>query len=140
MCLIYCLLSKIIITIYSWTYQISVNISNLPPVVCRRAHVLHTLFVFVCSRIAVSNTYCVVFLFCLSSSCVPYVASFSVLCFVCLRLVYHMLPVSLCCVLFVFVLCTTCCQFLWIVHFKLPLRLSLAFCIAFADFCLPKTW
>ena len=27
--------------------------------------------------IVVSNTYCVVFLFCLSSSCVPYFASFS---------------------------------------------------------------
>ena len=31
----------------------------------------------VCLRIVVSNTYCVVFLFCFSSSCVPYVASFS---------------------------------------------------------------
>ena len=41
-----------------------------------------------------SNTYCVVFLFCLSSSCV---------------------------------LCPQCCQFLWIVHFWLPLRYSLAF-------------
>ena len=30
-------------------------------------------------RIVVSNTYCVVFLFCLSSSFVPYIASFSVL-------------------------------------------------------------
>jgi hypothetical protein len=38
---------------------------------------------------------CVVFLFCFSSSCVPRVASFSVLCFVFLRLVYPMLPVSL---------------------------------------------
>jgi hypothetical protein len=28
----------------------------------------------VCLRILVSNTYCVVFLICLSSSCVPYVA------------------------------------------------------------------
>jgi hypothetical protein len=28
-------------------------------------------------RIVVSNTYCVVFLFCFSSSCVPDVASFS---------------------------------------------------------------
>jgi hypothetical protein len=82
---------------------------------------------------------CVVFLFCLSSSCVPYVTSFSRLCcvFVCLRLVYPMLSVSLgcvvflfcfssscvsyvtsfsrlCCVfvLFLFVLCTLCCQFL----------------------------
>ena len=29
-----------------------------------------------------------------------------------------------CVVLFVFVLCTLCCQFLWIVHFVLPLRFS----------------
>jgi hypothetical protein len=44
--------------------------SFLPPVVCRRAQVLFTLFVLV------SNTYCVVFLFCLSWSDAPYVASF----------------------------------------------------------------
>ena len=31
----------------------------------------------VCKCIVVSNTYCVVFLFCLFSSCVPYAASFS---------------------------------------------------------------
>jgi len=31
----------------------------------------------VCLRKVVSNTYCVVFLFCFSSSCVPYVVSFS---------------------------------------------------------------
>ena len=99
------------------------------------------------------------------SSCVPYVASFSglfvfdypfVLCTLCcqflwivcfwlpLRLVYPMLPVSLDCLFLItplscvpyvtsfsglsvfdypFVLCTLCCQFLWIVHFWLPLRL-----------------
>ena len=35
----------------------------------------------------------------------------------------------LCCVfaLFFFVLCILCCQFLWIVHFVLPLRCSLKF-------------
>ena len=38
--------------------------------------VLFTLHVFVL-RIVVFNTYCVVFLVCLSSSCAPYVASFS---------------------------------------------------------------
>jgi hypothetical protein len=43
---------------------------SLPPVVCRRAHILFTLFVFVC--IVVSNTYCVVFF-----------------CFVCLVLSVH---------------------------------------------------
>ena len=34
-----------------------------------------------CLRIVMSNTYCVVFLLCFSSSCVPYVASFSGLSF-----------------------------------------------------------
>ena len=53
--------------------------SSLPSVVCRMAHVL---FVCVCvcvclCALVVSNTYCVVFLFCFSSSCVPYIASFS---------------------------------------------------------------
>jgi len=47
--------------------------SSLPAVVCSSAHVLFTLFVFA----YVSNTYCVVFLFSFSSSCVPYVANFS---------------------------------------------------------------
>jgi hypothetical protein len=31
----------------------------------------------VCLHIVVSNTYCIVFLFCFASCCVPYVASFS---------------------------------------------------------------
>jgi hypothetical protein len=55
---------------------------------------------------------------CFSSSCVPNVASFSGLfILVCLRLVYPMLLVSLDCpFLFVFVLCTQCYNFLWIVH------------------------
>jgi hypothetical protein len=35
---------------------------------------LRYLCMFVYLRIVVSNTYCVVFLFCFSSSCVPYVA------------------------------------------------------------------
>ena len=104
--------------------------------------------------------------FCITpSSCVPNVASFSglsvsdypfVLCTLCcqflwivhfwlpLRLVYPMLPVSLDCLFLItpsscvpyvtrvsglsvsdypFVLCTLCCQFLWIVRFWLPLRL-----------------
>ena len=46
--------------------------SSLPPVVCKRANVLFTLYEYV-----VPNTYCVVFLFCLSSSCVPYASGFS---------------------------------------------------------------
>ena len=33
--------------------------------------------IYVCLHIVVSNTYCVVFLFCCSLSCVPYVANFS---------------------------------------------------------------
>jgi hypothetical protein len=38
-----------------------------------------------------------------------------ILCCVFLRLVYPMLPVSLCCVMFFFVLCTVCCPFLCVV-------------------------
>ena len=61
--------------------------------------------------------------FCFSSSCVPYVASFFVLCTLCcqfLRLVYPMLPVSSSCV-------ALWCQFLWMVYFWLPLWYSLTF-------------
>ena len=63
----------------------------LPLVVCRRAQVFFYV-VCVCLHIVVSNTYYVLFLFCV-----------------------------------LFVLCTQCCQFLWIVHFWLPLRYSLKF-------------
>jgi hypothetical protein len=64
-----------------------------------------TLFVFVYYKR-------IVFLFCFSSSCVPYVGSFSgrtliyVIC-VCLLYTYYVF------VLFFFVLCTLCWQFLW---------------------------
>jgi len=50
--------------------------SSLSPVVCKRV----SCFIYVicvCLRIVMSNTYCVMFLFCVSLSCVPYVASFS---------------------------------------------------------------
>jgi len=42
---------------------------------------------------------------------------------------YGVVQLILCCVfvLFVFVLCNQCCQFLWIVLFWLPLRYSLTF-------------
>ena len=82
-------------------------------------------------------------------SCVPYVASFSGLyifdcpfgvlqCLFVLCRVCAMLPVSLDCPFLIApsvfsnvylscVLCTLCCQFLWIVHFWLPLRFSLMF-------------
>jgi len=49
--------------------------SSLPTVVCRRAHVLFTLYMCACFGIVASNTYCGFVLF--SSSCVLYVASFS---------------------------------------------------------------
>ena len=41
-----------------------------PPVVCGNAHVILT-FIVVFFSIVVSNTYCVVFLFCVSSSMLP---------------------------------------------------------------------
>ena len=49
--------------------------SSLPPVDFMRARVISTLFVFAC--ILWCSTQCVVFLLCFSSSCVPFVASFS---------------------------------------------------------------
>jgi hypothetical protein len=65
--------------------------------------------------------------------CCVLVFIFFVLC-----LVYPLLPVSLDCSFWIApsvfsnvylscVLCTLCCQFLWIVHFGLPLRYSLTF-------------
>ena len=57
-------------------------------VICKRDHVLSTLFVLF-SYSGVQHKLCSVFVF--------------------------------------FVLCTLCCQFLWIVHFWLPLRYSLTF-------------
>ena len=48
---------------------------SLPPVVCRREHVLFTLCV--CLRMVMSNIGCVMFLSCVSSSCIPNVNSFS---------------------------------------------------------------
>jgi len=103
--------------------------SFLHPVVCRRTHVLFTLFLFAC--IVMSNTYCVVFLFCFSSSYVSYVASFSGLPFLIAPSVFSNIYLScvlctLCCqFLWIglsffdcpFILCTLCCQFLWIVIF-----------------------
>ena len=50
--------------------------SSLPPVVYRRTRVLFASFLYA-SVIVMSNTYCVVFLFCFSSSCVGPVVSFS---------------------------------------------------------------
>ena len=47
---------------------------SLPPEFCRRAHVFFTLFVFVYLKWCPTH---VVFLFCLSLFCEPYVASFS---------------------------------------------------------------
>jgi hypothetical protein len=51
--------------------------SSLPPVVCRSVHVNLIYVICGCLRIVVSNAYCVLYLFCFSSCCVPYVASFS---------------------------------------------------------------
>jgi sterol desaturase/sphingolipid hydroxylase (fatty acid hydroxylase superfamily) len=83
--------------------------SSRPSVVCRRAHVLFTLSVFVL-WIVVSNTYCVLFLFVLCNlcwQCLPPVvcrgAPFALFILFCvfllffLCLVYPMLPISLDC-------------------------------------------
>jgi hypothetical protein len=66
--------------------------------------------------------------FCLSSSCVPYVVSFSVLCFVCLRLVYHMLSVSLNCSFLIgpFVFFNVYCNMTHCIHLVVCFMLKLA--------------
>ena len=53
-------------------------VSSLPPVVCRRAHALFTLYVFVAYS-GVQHILCCVFLVCFFSSGVSYFASFSIL-------------------------------------------------------------
>ena len=64
--------------------------------------------IYVYLHIVVSNTYCVVVLFCLSSSCV---------------------------------LCTQCCQFFWIVHSWLPLRFSLVYLhLPMQSLCVCHLW
>ena len=65
----------------SWGYR---NIKTgvwfvFTPVVCRKAHVLITLFLFVCLRIVVFNTYYFVFLLCFSSSMLPVFLDCSIL-------------------------------------------------------------
>ena len=44
----------------------------LPPDVCRMAHVIYV--ISICLPIVLSNSYCVVFMFCFPSVCAPYVA------------------------------------------------------------------
>jgi hypothetical protein len=60
----------------SYEFRIKTMIgSSLPPVLCRAACIVYVMYGWF--RIMVSDTYCVVVLCCFSSSCVPYVASFS---------------------------------------------------------------
>ena len=51
--------------------------SSLPPVDCGRVHILFMLFVLLAHSGVQHILCCVVFLFCFSSSCIPYVTSFS---------------------------------------------------------------
>jgi hypothetical protein len=65
------------------------------------------------------NTYCALFLFSFSSSCVPYVVNYSGLSFLIAPSVFSNV--------YMFLFCTLCCQFLWIINFWLLLWYSLAF-------------
>ena len=104
--------------------------SSLPLVVCKRVHVLFTLFVFVC----VQYKLCCVFLR-LVYLMLP--VSLDCFCFVFLRLVYPMLPVSLDCFCFVFLrlvypmlpvsLDCFCFVFLRLVYLMLPVSLDCPF-------------
>ena len=77
-CPIMCLyvLSSVLCCLLRFPHKTIVFGSSLPSVVCRRAHVLFTLFVFVCVQWC--STHIILWL-----------------CFVCLCLVYPILPVSL---------------------------------------------
>ena len=95
--LVFCVVPLCVFTFWVPCYDVRYDFrikmmfsSCIPPVICKRAHVLLTLFVFVCVK------WC---------------------------------PTKLCCalVLFFFVLCILCSQFLWIVLFWLSLRYSLTF-------------
>ena len=69
MCL--CVLSSVCDVRYNFGIKMMFR-SSLPPVVCRRADVLFTLFVFVCVQWCRTHI-----LLCFSSSCVPYGAGLS---------------------------------------------------------------
>jgi hypothetical protein len=88
------LLCVVLLCIFTSWFRVVMSVmmfsSSLPLVVCRRAHVLFTLFVFA-SYVDGQNKLCCVF------------------------------------VLFSFVLYTLCFQFLWFVHFWLPLWYPLTF-------------
>ena len=122
-------------------------VSSLSPVVCRMTQCLIPV-ICVCLRIVMSNTHCVVFLLCFSSSCVPYAypsgapeftpgfqwgSCYSIFSFICMfcRSLFVLLYFffwPLCCLFFFdiwiliapLVSSNTSCQFLWIVLFDCP--------------------
>ena len=114
--------------------QLRINVLFQPPVVCRRCFIY---FICVCFRIVLSNTHCVVvFVLVVLVMCFVYPMlpiSLDCFCFLCLRLVSCVPNVANFSGLFLFslssscLLCTQCCQFLWIVQSGLPLRYSLTF-------------
>jgi hypothetical protein len=86
--------SSLLVLSYYVRYDISMHTmfgSSLPPVVCRRSHVLFTLFVSACAWWCPAHS-----ALCFTLSCAPYVTSFSGLSSSC-------------------VLCTLCYQFLKII-------------------------
>ena len=117
---------------------VGVLMSYLPPVVCIRAHVLFTssclqegacliyLQLFVGGRMLYLRYLCFI-----AQSSVQYILC---CCFDFLRLVYHVLPISLDCLFFIApsVFSNVYLQFLWIVYFLWPLRYSLTFINSFS--------
>jgi hypothetical protein len=91
-------------------FRIKTNFSSsfIPPVACRRAHVLFTLSVFVL-WIVVSNTYCVLFLFVLCNLC------------------WQFLPSVICRRAPVF-LCILCCVFILFFFVYVTIFSGLSFC------------
>ena len=70
-CLIMCLF--VLLSVLGCSYNFSIKTmfgSSLPPVVCKRTHVLFTSFMFVCVSWCPTHIVLCCFLLCLSSSCV----------------------------------------------------------------------
>ena len=87
------------------------SLSSLSPIVCWRVHVLFTLFVAFLFIVYSLSSLCPIV-------CWRVHVLFTLFVFIVHSGVQHLL----CCVFVscVFVLCTVCSQFLWIVHFRLP--------------------
>ena len=110
--------------LYIWvTRRVSYKKQELPTL---RKHLSSSPFFSVGSVLLIFLAFCVVPIMCLYVLvCRSAHVLFTLFVFACA--LWCPTHIVFCFVSFFFVLCTLCCQFLWIVHIWLPLRYSLAF-------------